>query len=152
MSGPHHVEILRRLPVPIGELFRWWTEADLLEEWMSPVGTVEAETDLRVGGALRIVMKSGDTVIEHVGQYLEIERPTRLVFTWQSPYTGPQPSIVTVELQPDGDGATNLRLVHSELPESAAASHRDGWGSMLDRLAGHVLEPGGARRTRSDAS
>jgi uncharacterized protein YndB with AHSA1/START domain len=144
------VEIVRRLPVPIGEVFRWWTEADLLEEWMSPIGIVDAESDLRVGGALRIVMKSGDTVIEHVGRYLEIERPTRLVFTWQSPYTGTQPSIVTVELEADGDGATRLRLVHSELPAAAAESHGQGWGSMLDRLAGRVLEAGGARGSRRD--
>jgi len=135
LSGPHHVEILRRLPVPIGELFRWWTEADLPEEWMSPVGTVEAETDLRVGGALRIVMKSGDTAIPHTGAFIEIDTPTRLVFTWVSPYTGTDPSLVTVELEPDGENATQLRLVHSQLPGAVAPSHRDGWGTMLDRLA-----------------
>jgi uncharacterized protein YndB with AHSA1/START domain len=138
VSSPQQVEIHRRLPVPIGEVFRWWTEPERLEEWMSPVGTVEAEVDLRVGGALRIVMKSGDTVIEHVGEYLDIEKPNRLVFTWRSAFTGPEGSVVTVELAPDGDGATLLRLVHSQLPESVAPSHRDGWGSMLDRLASRV--------------
>jgi uncharacterized protein YndB with AHSA1/START domain len=132
------VEIHRRLSVPIGEVFRWWTEPDRLEEWMSPIGTVDAEVDLRVGGALRIVMKSGETVIEHVGQYIEIERPKRLVFTWRSPFTGPEDSVVTVDLEPDGDDATLLRLIQSRLPESVAPSHRDGWGSMLDRLASRV--------------
>jgi uncharacterized protein YndB with AHSA1/START domain len=138
LTSPHQVEINRRLSVPIGEVFRWWTEPDRLEEWMSPVGTVDAEVDLRIGGALRIVMKSGDTVIEHVGQYIEIERPNRLVFTWRSPFTGPEGSIVTLDLEPDGDDATLLRLVHSRLPDSVAPSHRDGWGSMLDRLASRV--------------
>jgi uncharacterized protein YndB with AHSA1/START domain len=132
------VEIHRRLSVPIGEVFRWWTEPDRLKEWMSPVGTVDAEVDLRIGGALRIVMKSGDTAIEHVGQYIEIERPKRLVFTWRSPFTGPEGSVVTVDLEPDDDDATLLRLVHSRLPESVAPSHRDGWGSMLDRLVSRV--------------
>ena len=63
------IEIWRRLPAPVAEVFRWWTEADRLREWMSPIGNVEAEVDLRVGGALRIVMSAGGTVIEHFGEF-----------------------------------------------------------------------------------
>lgn len=139
MSGPGVIEIRRLLPAPVAEVFSWWTQAERLREWMSPVGTVDAEVDLRIGGALRIVMRSGDTVIEHIGKYIEIEPPRRLVFTWASPFTGDEPSLVTVELEPDvteGTEATRLHLVHALLPEPAATSHRDGWGTMLDRLAG----------------
>lgn len=132
------IEIRRRLPAPVAEVFRWWTEADRLREWMSPIGNVEAEVDLRVGGALRIVMSAEGTVIEHFGEYVEIESPRRVVFTWASPFTGDQPSLVTVELEPDGADGTMLRLVHSRLPESAAESHEHGWGAMLDRLHGRL--------------
>jgi len=142
VSGTGVIEIRRRLPAPAAEVFRWWTEADLLREWMSPVGTVEAQVDLRVGGALRIVMRAEGTVIEHFGQYIEIDRPRRLVFTWASPFTGADPSLVTLELEPEGADATQLLLVHSQLPESVAKSHRDGWGTMLDRLSGKL--PAGA--------
>lgn len=99
------------------------------------MGTVEAEVDLRVGGRFRIVMRDRDTEIDHTGRYLVVEPPTRLVFTWMSAFTGPEPSLVTIDLEPDGADATRLRLVHSELPEAMAASHRGGWGTMLDRLA-----------------
>lgn len=135
MTSESAVEVRRRLPAPVSEVFRWWTERDLLQEWMSPVGAVEAEIDLRVGGAFRIVMRGEGTVIDHVGEYLEIEPPRRLVFTWISRFTGAVPSLVTVELEPDGDDATQLRLVHSRLPADVASSHRNGWGTMLDRLA-----------------
>jgi uncharacterized protein YndB with AHSA1/START domain len=138
MSGPGSVEIRRRLPAPIAEVFRWWTEPERVREWMSPTGSVEAEVDLRVGGAFRIVMSGHGQVIEHVGQYLEIDAPRRLVFTWASVFTGAEPSLVTVELEPEGDGATQLRIVHAQLPDDAAASHRDGWGAMADRLAGRL--------------
>jgi uncharacterized protein YndB with AHSA1/START domain len=144
MSGSGVIEIRRLLPAPAAEVFRWWTEADRLREWMSPVGTVEAQVDLRVGGALRIVMRGEGTVIEHFGEYIEIDPPRRLVFTWASPFTGAEPSLVTVELEPEGADATQLRLVHSRLPESVATSHRDGWGTMLDRLSGNL--PTGAAR------
>ena len=128
------VEIHRRLPASIGEVFRWWTEPELLGEWMTPVGTVEADVDLRVGGRLRVVMKGDGRVIEHTGEYLEIDPPRRLVFTWVSEYTGSVPSVVTVELQAAGDAETDLRLTHSRLPDSAARFHRGGWDVMLDRL------------------
>ena len=140
MSGLAFVEVERRLPAPVAEVFRWWTDPHLLARWMTPVGTVTAIVDLRVGGALRIVMRGGDTVIEHRGTYREVEPPRRLVFTWASPFTGGGPSLVTVELEPDGDHATILRLRHSELPDAAAESHRGGWGTMLDRLAAGLEE------------
>jgi uncharacterized protein YndB with AHSA1/START domain len=106
MSGPGVVEVRRRLPAPIAEVFEWWTQAEKLEQWMSPVGSASASVDLRVGGAFEIVMKSGDTAIPHTGKFVEIEKPTRLVFTWVSPYTGPETSLVTVELETDGEKAT----------------------------------------------
>ncbi len=138
MSDPMAIEVRRHLPAAVDEVFAWWTEAVRLRQWMTPFGTVEAEVDLRIGGALRIVMTEGETRIEHTGEYLEIVRPSRLVFTWRSPYTGPDPSLVTVELDPDGEGGTLLRLVHSRLRGEVGASHRDGWGKMLDRLASTI--------------
>ena len=138
MSGPGVIDIRRRLPGTVAEVFKWWTDPDLLQEWMSPIGTVEAEVDLRVGGALRIVMRGDGTVIEHSGEYPEIDSPHHLMFTWVSPFTGTEPSLVTSELEPEGADATLLHLVHSRLPESIAASHRDGWGAMLDRLRGKL--------------
>jgi uncharacterized protein YndB with AHSA1/START domain len=135
VSGPGVVEIRRRIRAPIAEVFDWWTQAEKVRQWMSPMGIAEVSMDLRVGGTFRIVMRSGDTAIPHTGAFIEIETPIRLVFTWVSPYTGPDPSLVTVDLQPDGENATQLRLVHSQLPSSVAPSHRDGWGTMLDRLA-----------------
>ena len=114
--------------------------SELLCEWMTPIGTVEAAVDVRVGGDLRIVMKGDGRVMEHTGQYLEIDPPRRLVFTWVSPYTGSVPSVVTVELHAAGDDLTDLRLVHSRLPDEAARWHRGGWDRMLARLAGRLKE------------
>ena len=128
------IEVRRRLPAPVAEIFSWWTDPDKLAQWMSPVGVAEAAVDLRVGGSFKVVMRGAGMVIEHTGEYLELNPPHRLVFTWRSPYTGPDPSLVTVELEPDGDG-TQLRLLHAQLPEAAAASHAEGWGGMLVRLA-----------------
>ncbi|MEO6797913.1 MAG: SRPBCC family protein [Candidatus Dormibacter sp.] len=148
MIGAHVVDIRRRLPAPASEVFRWWTDPERLREWITPVGTVEADVDLRVGGALRIVMKGDGRVIEHTGRYLEVDPPRRLVFTWVSPYTGPTPSLVTIELQPVGSDETDLHLIHSQLPDDAASTHREGWGAMLDRLTGCLNHKEGIPRAR----
>jgi uncharacterized protein YndB with AHSA1/START domain len=134
VSDRRAIEITRRLSAPVAEVFRWWTEPALVERWMAPIGDVRAKLDPRVGGSLQVVMSGEGLVIEHSGEFLEVDRPRRLVFTWKSRYTGQQPSVVTVELEPDGDDATLVRVVHAELPEAAASSHRDGWGGMLARL------------------
>jgi uncharacterized protein YndB with AHSA1/START domain len=140
------IEIRRRIPANVAEVFQWWTDPARLSEWMTPTGEVTAEVDLRVGGRLRIVMRGDGRVIEHVGEYLEIEPPRRLVFTWTSAFTDGRPSVVTVELEPDGDDATQLRLVHSELPEPTAAGHQQGWSAMIDRLVEGVTSNAGLRR------
>jgi len=128
----------RVLPATAEEVFAAWTTPERMAEWMSPVGTAEAEVDLRVGGSFRVVMVEHDR-LEHTGEYLELDPPRRLVFTWVSPYTGPEPSLVTVELHPHDDG-TRLVLTHERLPEDVVDGHRNGWGSMLERLAG-ILGP-----------
>ena len=108
-----------------------------MREWMSPAGEAEAEVDLRVGGAFRVTMKGQGLTIDHHGQYREVDPPRRLVFTWVSRYTGAEPSLFTVDLEPAG-GGTELRIVHERLPEDVAEALGGGWAAMLDRLAGRL--------------
>jgi uncharacterized protein YndB with AHSA1/START domain len=134
MNAPTGALVVERvLPASPDEVFDAWTTPSRMAAWMSPVGAAEAEVDLRVGGSFRVVMV--EALLEHRGEYLEIERPTRLVFTWVSAFTGADPSVVTVELHPHDDG-TRVVLTHEHLPEDVVDGHRDGWGTMIERLAG----------------
>ena len=68
--------VLRRhIAAPLERVFSGWTDPQLLARWMSPVGHAEVKVDLRVGGALRVVMVGGGRRIEHSGEYLEIDTP-----------------------------------------------------------------------------
>lgn len=124
----------RLFPVPPEKVFAAWTDPAAMSRWLSPTGRALVETDVRVGGRFRVVMLSDDVELEHRGEYLVVEPPTQLSFTWVSPYTGPSPSVVTVTLQPEPPG-TGLVLVHRALPPEALESHRGGWGAILDGLA-----------------
>ena len=145
---PTTLLIERTIAAPIERVFAAWLDPQRLAQWLSPTSRASAETNPTVGGTFRVVML-GDpdesaaaglpSEIEHTGEYLEIDPHRRLGFTWVSPYTGPEPSVVTIDLEPAG-GSTRLRLRHDRLPASAVHSHAGGWGSILDKLARLVEE------------
>jgi uncharacterized protein YndB with AHSA1/START domain len=133
------LRIERVLPASPERVYASWTDPDELARWMSPVGHAEVENDVRRGGAFSVVMVGEGRRIEHTGEYLEVDPPRRLRFTWRSEYTGTEPSLVTVELEEVPEG-TRLVLTHTMLPDDALDSHAGGWGSMLGRLVVLVAE------------
>jgi uncharacterized protein YndB with AHSA1/START domain len=79
------IRIERRFAAPAQAVFEAWTSAALLRRWYPPGAdwdTPVAEVDLRVGGRLRVVMRSPDGQEFGGGDYREITPPTRLVLTW----------------------------------------------------------------------
>jgi uncharacterized protein YndB with AHSA1/START domain len=104
--------------------------------WMGIEATLEPEP----GGTYRVTVLSGNVAS---GQFVEVDRPRRLVLTWgwePSEFEGPGMAVtpgsstIEIDLEPEGDG-TRLRFVHRDLPTAeAAASHAHGWDHYLDRL------------------
>jgi uncharacterized protein YndB with AHSA1/START domain len=143
-TGAPVVRLTRRLKATPEEVFDAWLDPESLKQWMRPgdITVPIAEVDARVGGRYRIVMRGSEADYDHEGEYREIDRPHRLAFTWISPATGGKPSLVTVELTPQGD-ETELVLTHAMLPnEDIAGKHRMGWTAALEELADHVATVG----------
>jgi len=131
------IRLVRVLPAPPEEVFDAWTDPESIRVWMCPGAVSEsvATLDVRVNGRYTIVMKSPSGDVVHTGQYLAIERPRRLVFTWVSTRVRGLTTQVTLELEPDGAGATRLTLVHEALPDAEALrAHQEGWGQILTKL------------------
>ncbi len=93
-----------------------------------------AEFDLRRGGRYRVGVVPGHTAS---GEFVEIDPPRRLVYTWGWEAGGPVPpgsTTVIFELVPRGSG-TLLRFSHRDLPTAeSVASHTHGWEHYLERL------------------
>jgi len=121
-------------------LFEFFTDPEKMVRWKGR----EADLDARPGGIYRVVIN--DKAIAR-GEYVELDPPRRVVFTWGWEGDGspvaPGASTVEVDLIPDGDG-TVVRLVHRDLPEAEREQHAHGWAHFLGRLekAGAGEDPG----------
>ncbi len=92
-------------------------------------------SDARVGGTFSYKVRRGDDDIDHVGRFLELERPRRIVFTWAiAPDV--DGSTVSIDIASITDGCT-LTLTHEMAPEWAdyVDRSRDAWRKMLAVLA-----------------
>jgi uncharacterized protein YndB with AHSA1/START domain len=105
--------------------------------WFGPeeAETLRVETDPRVGGRFRVLMRTSDGEEHDVsGVYREVVPDEKLVFTWAWRSTPERESLVTIALKSDGDG-TLLTLTHEQFfDEAARDAHREGWTGAIDKL------------------
>jgi uncharacterized protein YndB with AHSA1/START domain len=131
-------------------VFDAWTNPEVLRRWwkLSEADTVEAtDVDLRVGGGYRLSMRDANGEDHTVfGEYREVERPRRLVYSWIWEGTGPtagHESLVAVSFNGDeGNARTTVVIEHSRfMSETSRDAHGTGWSRVLDSLAREVLAP-----------
>jgi uncharacterized protein YndB with AHSA1/START domain len=134
------LRIERTFAAPAAAVFDAWTSASVLRQWW-PAGpdwdTTVAEVDVRVGGGLRLVMRSPDGAeFGGEGRYVEITPPTRLVFTWQwdAAELGTGAQLVEVSFTENPDSTTTVVLINRGLTESEQQSHLEGWQASFDNL------------------
>lgn len=139
------VLVSRRVRASPEQVFRAWTEPELLKKWWGPASfsVPSVELDLRVGGQFVFAMKPPDRPAHLLfGTYVEIQPPKRLVFTWMWGDAVPGPkfdSLVTVEMRPVG-AETEVTVTHEKLPQPVATMHVEGWTSTMDSLQSFVAE------------
>lgn len=136
------VTVSRTFEVPPDRVFSAWLVPRMLGQWMfgprvRDENVVRLDLDPRVGGRFSLKVERQGELVDHVGRYLEIEHPTRLVFTWAiEGLPHDEPSVVSIDIAPRGDGC-ELTLTHtmdarwSEYAERTSSA----WLTMLDALA-----------------
>jgi uncharacterized protein YndB with AHSA1/START domain len=137
------LRIERTFQAPAQAVFEAWTSEEVLRRWFHGQHdweTPEAQVDLRVGGALRVVMRDPVKGADHGGggHYTEIDSPTRLAFTWTWDEDSRE-TLIEIDFE-ETDGATTVRFTHSGLrDEESVRSHEDGWTTCFDNLE-HALQ------------
>ena len=148
--APAAVVVRRTIAASAEDIFDAWLDPEALAAWMRP-GTIRstvARVDARVGGRYEIVMQGESGALPHRGEYRVIDRPKRLVFTWQSDHTGPNETLVTVDFLKTAKG-TEVVVTHEQLPEAARDAHRRGWTSGLEHLDETCRQGFAGKQTRN---
>ena len=124
--------VIRFVAASPERLWRAWTTADELSGWLWPSSwETTCEIDLRVGGRYRIASDVSGIAVS--GEYVALERPSRLVQTFQWDEDEYE-TLVTVTFAPVA-GGTELTIVHERFTsQEEADNHLQGWNDCLDRL------------------
>jgi uncharacterized protein YndB with AHSA1/START domain len=142
-----HVTATQRFSASAERVFDAFLDPKKIGQWMFGKALRDEEVlrihvDARVGGTFSFLVKRGDQMIDHVGTYLELERPRRSVFTWGIKGESENEfSQVTIHIVPQDQGC-ELTLTHEIDAQWApyADRTRDSWSKMLGVLAGMFSE------------
>lgn len=136
------LKIERTLNATPEKVWRIFSNPLKFSEWLCTpcLGKTDkpASFDFRVGGLYEVPMlwQTGDVIQR--GKFLEIVENQKLVFEfyWEGTpeYDHIGDTVVTLELEPDGD-QTKFTLTHEGFTvKKAAEEHTMGWGECVDAL------------------
>jgi uncharacterized protein YndB with AHSA1/START domain len=135
-------KVCRVFPYPAERVFAAWLDPQLARQFLfaTPGGEmVRADVDPRVGGRFVFTDRRDGEDVEHYGEYLEIDRPHRLVFQYSITGFDAPPDIVSIEFAPHPNGC-ELTLTHAMGAEYAEYRDRTekGWTMILESLANRL--------------
>ena len=130
------VHVSQRFTASPERVYDAWLSPEMLSTWMFGPALREEEIvsitlDARVGGSFSFVVRRNGELIDHVGEYLEMNRPSHLVFTWGIA-PDPPTSRVMIDIHPLQSGC-ELKLTHEMESKWAEYAKRteEGWTKML---------------------
>ena len=142
MSRPVQVMISQWFAVPAERTFDAWLDPEKITRWLADSHghderIVRLDLEPRVGGKFSFVIERQGVEINHVGEYLELDSPGLLVFTWGTGDSRPATRRVIVEIAPR-DGGCELTLTHVTAARSTVFADKaaDVWRAMLAEMAG----------------
>lgn len=159
MLGKDRFVINRSFATSLENMYEMWTNPEHFSKWLPPTGMRMEfiKADIRAGGST-FYMMTNDSGLKFYGkaEYLELERPTRLVYTQQftdehgkvsrHPFAPlwPETMLSTVTLTAEGAGQTRVRVEWEPYgptkPEELAVFIKErggmtqGWTGSFDKL------------------
>ena len=134
----HVVRIERTFAAAAEDVFDAWTSPEVMRRWFHRApnwDTPEAEVDLRVGGEVRVVMRTpGGTEVDASGEYTLIDRPHRLEMTWTFDDDPSNRQLIKLSFS-ESEGSTTVLMVNSGISTDERRDAQDwGWRGCLDEL------------------
>jgi len=139
-TSPVYARVTQTFTAAPERVFDAWLDVGMIGQFMFGVKLRDEEIvrltiDGRVGGRFSFVVRRQGQEIDHIGRYLEIDRPRRLMFTWAVAPDPEDSSRVVIEIRPSGAGC-ELTLMHEMDPRWADFKDRvtESWKKMLGAL------------------
>lgn len=138
--------VTHRFAASAERVFDAWLDPTRAARFLFATATgeiVRCDIDARAGGGFTIVDLRNGEEVAHVGTYVELERPRRIVFTLSVPKYGPGADRVSIDIAPLDTGC-RLTLTHEMRPQPDDIEKRvtEGWTGILEVLA-EILPPDG---------
>ncbi|HEX2560763.1 SRPBCC family protein [Phenylobacterium sp.] len=138
MSRDPVVRVTRRFRAAPERVFNAFLDPDIAGRFMFRTEggeLVRCEVDGRVGGRFTIVERRGEQDAEHLGEFVRIDPPRKLVFMFGTAGWDGEFSQVDIDISPAPDGC-ELTLTHRMSPQWADWVGRveEGWGHILGNL------------------
>jgi uncharacterized protein YndB with AHSA1/START domain len=141
------------IAAPPDRVFKAITDPRQLTEWWGQKGmyhSTDWQADVRPGGQWRCEgVSDTDGSPYHVsGEYVEVDPPRVVSYTWLASFAGPLKTLVRWELSA-ASGGTTVRLRHSGFAgvEAAVKGHYEGWLRVIAWMQAFV-EKGETLATR----
>lgn len=140
-DGQSLVRFERRFDVDREKVFDTLTKPDQMLVWWGD--DAEIEVDLQVGGRWTIIRREDGVEYLATGEYLEVERPSLLKYTFGMPQFSPNSDTITIRIDEDGDGS-RVTFEHSgvdiaselrELKPGETSATEAGWQQGFDLMA-----------------
>ena len=136
-SPTTQIRVTHRYAASPERVFDAWLDPKIARRFLfaTPTGEmIVCEIDARVGGLFDLTERRPDMgEVKHVGQFLELDRPRRLVFTFGVPQFDPAMTRVEIDIRALGAGC-ELTLTHTDVGEDWAEGTKDGWTKILASL------------------
>ena len=142
MSSEPELIIERVFEAPRELVWQAWTEPKRMVSWMGPPKhpATHMEGEIKPGGKWRGCLRSGASGEDlwQGGEYLEIDEPERLVFTfyWEGDDGKPEKvMLITLTFQELDGRKTRMTMHQAQFSsEEQRDGHRIGWNGAFDRL------------------
>lgn len=147
--NPQILKVEKRISADPLRIFQAWLNVEDFALWFlsgEGIGIESVTMDPRPGGKFLINMTLDGKIFPHQGEYITIDSPHKLVFTWRSHATENQDTLVTVTFTKISDviienglkqkPQTLVTLIHEQLINDIQIKmHNHGWTSILESLS-----------------
>ncbi len=132
----NRVQVIHSFKQNAEEVFNAWLDPKTAGQWLfaTPNGQmVKVEIDPQVGGEFNFTDLRDGEEVAHTGEYQEINRPNRLVFTFAVKKYSSVETKVSIDIQSLKEGC-ELTLTHEGVLPEYIEGTKAGWSGILQKL------------------